>query len=131
MNIEWKDSYRIGDEAIDRQHQELFTLANAMFAATEKAELLLCAIQLFKHVREHFADEEALMKMVGFPGYQAHVESHNLILKKLGEVSHSIGNGCDGHGGYYRIPDRLGLEPHPQCRRTGCCLHHRSKPLLN
>ena len=91
MNIEWKDSYRIGDEAIDRQHQELFELANAMFAATEKPAQLLGAMKLFKHVREHFADEEALMKMVGFPGYKAHVESHNRILKNLGEVSHAIG----------------------------------------
>jgi hemerythrin len=31
------------------------------------------------------------MKKVGFPGYQGHVESHNRILKNLGEVSHSIG----------------------------------------
>jgi hemerythrin len=37
MNIEWKDSYRIGDEAIDRQHRELFGLANAMFAAADQA----------------------------------------------------------------------------------------------
>ena len=91
MKIEWKDSYRIGDEAIDRQHQELFELANAMFVARDQAALRLCAIKLYQHVREHFADEEALMKMVGFPGYQAHVESHNRILKNLGEVSHSIG----------------------------------------
>jgi hemerythrin len=91
MNIEWKDSYRIGDEAIDRQHQELFELANAMFVATDKPAQLMGAMKLFKHVREHFADEEALMKMVEFPGYQGHVESHNRILKNLGEVSHSIG----------------------------------------
>jgi hemerythrin len=91
MNIEWKDSYRIGEEAIDRQHQELFVLANAMFSATDKGALRLCAMKLFKHVREHFADEEALMKMVAFPGYKAHVESHNRILKNLGEVSHAIG----------------------------------------
>jgi hemerythrin-like metal-binding protein len=91
MKIEWKDSFRIGDEAIDRQHQELFELANAMFVAGDQAALRLCAIKLYQHVREHFADEEALMKMVGFPGYQAHVESHNRILKNLGEVSHSIG----------------------------------------
>jgi len=91
MKIDWKDSYRIGDEAIDRQHQELFELANAMFAATDKAALQLCAMRLFKHVREHFADEEALMKMVGYPGYQGHVESHNRILKNLGEVSETVG----------------------------------------
>jgi hemerythrin len=91
MNIDWKDSYRIGNEAIDRQHQDLFELANAMFVATEKPAQLLGAMKLFKHVREHFADEEALMKKVAFPGYQAHVESHNRILKNLGEVSHAIG----------------------------------------
>jgi hemerythrin len=91
MNIEWKDSYRIGDAVIDRQHQELFELANAMFAAGDQAAHRLCAIKLYKHVREHFSDEEALMKKVGFPGYQAHVDSHNRILANLGEVSHSIG----------------------------------------
>jgi hemerythrin len=91
MTIEWKDSYRIGDKAIDRQHQELFELANAMFVAGDQAALRLCAIKLFKHVREHFADEEALMKMVGFPGYQDHVEAHNTTLRKLGDVSHAIG----------------------------------------
>lgn len=91
MNIEWKDSYRIGDEAIDRQHQELFELANAMFVASDQAALRLCAIKLYQYVRTHFADEEALMKKVGFPGYQAHVQSHNRILANLGEVSHAIG----------------------------------------
>ena len=92
MTIEWKDSYCIGEESIDRQHRELFQLANAMFAAADQSAMRLCAMKLYKHVREHFADEEALMKMVHFPGYQAHVDSHNRILLGLNTISQAIGN---------------------------------------
>jgi hemerythrin-like metal-binding protein len=90
MNIEWKDSYCIGDEHIDRQHQELFALANTMLEARDQAALRLCAVRLYKHVREHFADEELLMKRVGFPQYQQHAASHIQLLSGLNAISQDI-----------------------------------------
>lgn len=92
MKIEWKDSYCIGDERIDGQHQALFALANDMFAARDQASLRLCAMRLYRHVREHFSTEEALMRKVDFPGYLQHVESHNRMLADLAAISHDIGN---------------------------------------
>lgn len=91
MKLEWKDNYRIGDEKVDRQHQCMFDLANAMYDAKDQAAMRLAAIRLYQHVREHFADEEALMRKVGFPGYAEHVESHNRMLAALNAVSQSIG----------------------------------------
>jgi len=91
MTIEWKDSYCIGDPLTDLQHQELFALANTMFDARNQADLRLCAIKLYKHVREHFSDEEKLMRRLDFPGYRAHVESHNAMLQGLSAISHGIG----------------------------------------
>jgi len=91
MKLEWKDGYRVGDELIDQQHQRMFELANAMHDAKDQAELRLAAIRLYQHVREHFADEESLMRKVGFPGYAEHVESHNKMLAALNSVSQSIG----------------------------------------
>jgi hemerythrin len=90
MNLEWKDSYCIGDAHIDRQHQELFALANTMFAARDQAALRLCAVRLYKHVREHFSAEESLMKRVGFPLYEQHVASHNRMLSGLNAISQDI-----------------------------------------
>lgn len=92
MPIEWKDSYRLGEPLIDQQHENLFVLANAMLAARDQSQMRLCAMQLYQHVREHFADEESLMRRVNFPGYKAHVESHNNTLKRLGAISHAIGS---------------------------------------
>jgi hemerythrin-like metal-binding protein len=92
MRNQWKDSYRLGDATIDRQHQELFALAAALLEAPDQAARRLAAMHLYKHVREHFADEEALMQRVQFPRYQEHVNSHNRILHNLNAISKDIGN---------------------------------------
>ncbi len=93
MNVEWKDSYCIGDKTADQQHQKMFELANALFVADNQAALQLGAINLYKHVREHFAAEEALMRAVDFPDYRDHVASHNQLLSQLNAVSQGIGKG--------------------------------------
>jgi hemerythrin-like metal-binding protein len=92
MNIPWNPSYRIGDTRIDQQHEQLFALANAMLQSTTHETLQLHAIQLYKAVRKHFIEEEALMKHTNFPGLATHMDSHNAILKKLVSLSADIGN---------------------------------------
>jgi hemerythrin len=92
MQNQWNDSYLLGDETIDRQHRELFALSAALLDAPDQAARRLAAIKLYKHVRQHFADEEALMKRVGFPHYIEHVNSHNGILQNLSAISKDIGN---------------------------------------
>lgn len=92
MNIPWNPSYRIGDTRIDQQHEQLFTLANAMLETTTHESLQLNAIQLYKAIRKHFIEEETLMKQTKFPGLLAHVEAHNAILTKLVGLSADIGN---------------------------------------
>jgi hemerythrin-like metal-binding protein len=113
MTLEWKDSYRLGDARIDEQHQHLFTLANAMLSVQEQDALRLCAMQLYQHVRTHFANEESAMKRMGFPHYKAHVKSHNAILERLSVISQDIGkNQVDpavvrdflNHWGLHHIP---------------------------
>jgi hemerythrin len=91
MRNQWNDSYRLGDATIDRQHQDLFVLAEALMEAPDQAACRLAAMQLYKHVREHFADEEALMQRIGFPLYREHVASHNRILHNLNAISQDIG----------------------------------------
>lgn len=91
MKLEWKDSYRIGNDKVDQQHQRVFELANAMLEARDRDALRLAAILLYQHVREHFSEEESLMRKVGFPSYAEHVESHNRMLAALNAVSQTIG----------------------------------------
>ena len=91
MNIEWKDSYCIGHDRIDQQHQQLFALANVVFAATAQPAYRLAAMQLYSYIRTHFAEEEALMRSVSYPDYPNHVQMHTAMISRWNAISESIG----------------------------------------
>jgi hemerythrin-like metal-binding protein len=90
MTLEWKDSYKLGDTEIDAQHEQLFALANSFLAAQGKSAQTLCAMQLYKHTREHFELEEVTMRRLGVPSLDAHINWHNTMISRLNAVSLSI-----------------------------------------
>lgn len=90
MKLEWKDAYKLGEATIDAQHQQLFAMANTFLQAQGRQALTLCAMQLYKHTREHFAQEEALMRRLQVPRLEAHVEWHNNMITRLNAISQSI-----------------------------------------
>jgi hemerythrin len=90
MKLEWKDSYKLGDAEIDAQHQQLFAMANAFLEAQGKTALTLCAMVLYKHTRQHFEAEEAMMRKLHVPSLEAHVEWHNTMITRLNAISQSI-----------------------------------------
>jgi hemerythrin len=92
MKLEWKDSYKLGDAEIDAQHQQLFDMANAFLEAQGKTALTLCAMLLYKHTREHFEAEEAVMRKHQVPNLDAHIEWHNTMITRLNAISLSIQN---------------------------------------
>ncbi len=93
MGIEWKDAYKIGQTDIDEQHQRLFELSNAVSAATDQPTVRQLLMQLYKHTREHFELEEALMREFNYPDSNAHISSHNSLLARLNDVSQDVGQG--------------------------------------
>ena len=92
MTITWGDAYKIGDAEIDAQHEELFGLINKFLAATDRQELTMGAMTLFKYTREHFTHEESLMRRIGYPAISAHVEQHNELISRLNAVAQTIAN---------------------------------------
>ncbi len=93
MNVEWKDDYKIGHEAIDEQHQNLFKLTNALMVANDVDAVRNVMVQLYKHTREHFELEEAVMRHYKFPELLSHTESHNRLLANLNQISEEVGRG--------------------------------------
>ncbi len=90
MALQWKDSYRIGDAQIDAQHRHFFDLANDFLAARDQGELTACAMAIYRHTREHFGHEEALMGKLHFPGRQSHVAWHDHMIERLNVLSLAI-----------------------------------------
>lgn len=79
--FEWKDEYNIGTEIVDRAHRRLFTTARRLILLVEQREKRLWAckegIAFFKnYALNHFAEEEAYMRSIGYEGLAQHARMH-------------------------------------------------------
>jgi len=83
MKFEWKDEYSIGNPIIDNEHQHLIELADGMTNSATNDQLIAFIMHLYRHTREHFANEEKLMRECAHPHYEQHVEDHNELLTGL------------------------------------------------
>lgn len=80
----WKEHYRVGNELIDTQHQELFArVANFIRVVQGEGswEERLAEVEktlefMQSYVIIHFADEEELQRKVGYPGLEKHAAVH-------------------------------------------------------
>ena len=75
----WQDSFNIGVEAIDKEHQRLFKIINRLFEYGEEKSRWACqeGVKYFKsHTTKHFEDEEAYMASIGYEGLETHRHIH-------------------------------------------------------
>lgn len=90
MSLEWNDSYKVGHDEIDTQHQRLLCLVNDFLAAKNKVGLTVCAMALFKYTYEHLAYEESLMNKWQYPETADHLAQHNHLISLLDDVVQSL-----------------------------------------
>ena len=79
----WRRDYCIGVEEVDAQHENLFRIANRLEAHLEPGQLQQELMNLYRHTREHFGAEEALMRRIDYPGYREHQRQHDTLLDAL------------------------------------------------
>ena len=77
----WNEHYNIGVPLIDKEHKKLLHILNKLFDFGQKEEKSHFACQeaqkYFKdHAIQHFADEEAYMASIGYPGLETHKRIH-------------------------------------------------------
>ena len=80
----WKDQYCIGVEEIDSAHQRLFAvvrrLLKNLYGGDYEKNKLTCieAVKyLKKYTVQHFAEEEAFQRKIGYGGYENHKRIHD------------------------------------------------------
>jgi len=86
--LTWEERYNIGIEIIDREHRKLFSILNKLFrfGHTEEKSRFACqeAIKYFKeHAVQHFADEEAYMASIHYPGLGPHRRIHKDFRERM------------------------------------------------
>lgn len=71
MKIEWQESMRIDNGAIDDDHRYIFKIVNrftdARIACADRRHLASIMNELSSYVALHFAREEAFQRQIGFP----------------------------------------------------------------
>lgn len=83
----WKESYRLGVEAIDLQHQKLFEMAGELVREIEgeqRPEVYKKIIEFLQdYVKVHFQDEEAYIHSLGYPEEEEHRRQHQELTKQV------------------------------------------------
>jgi hemerythrin len=91
------DSLRTGFASIDEQHglflEMLGELAERIGAGQHRQGVLDAFQGMRAYAEGHFADEEALMRDRGYPGYAAHCRLHGTFTQRLRDLEGRMGEG--------------------------------------
>ena len=87
IQFTWDKIYSVGNPNLDEQHQRMFELANSLSEMTDEGHIKRTIWRMFKHVHEHFASEENMMKEIDYPQLAEHRELHNDLITKLSNIS--------------------------------------------
>ncbi len=95
--IVWSDELSVGIEEIDEQHKVLVNLINRMHnAIAEKhgSEVVSGILaELVDYTKIHFAVEESLLRILGYPGYEEHKDIHDELLEHVLDLQKKVASG--------------------------------------
>lgn len=85
--MEWNDALKVGHSAIDREHQKLVALINALGDAMEEGKGKdVCGgvlDELISYTKTHFAMEEQLMSMHNYVATSQHKAEHAKLIQDV------------------------------------------------
>jgi hemerythrin-like metal-binding protein len=86
MAVEWNDKYLIGEVKVDAEHREWFRLANDFLVAIDHQVRNDSGAAFASYTRQHFFDEETLMREVRYPFIATHVSEHERLFSTLDKI---------------------------------------------
>ena len=90
VSISWTERLRVGVEAIDEQHQELFRRAERLVHALEagdRAGVEPVLRYLSDYAVSHFECEERWMEEAEYPGLESHRDAHRRFKDEFRELT--------------------------------------------
>lgn len=83
----WTSALSVGEDDIDHDHQELFSLLDALADADLSDSFLLGLIgRLEKYTEYHFSREEEFMRDHDYPELEDHIEKHKMFVEWIKTV---------------------------------------------
>lgn len=109
MVFEWTPEMKIDNGQIDDDHQKLLSIANRILDVEhpkwDVEELRLAIQELFDYTEHHFTREEKMMRQIGYPEVDAHLEKHKSIIHEMGRRLTISRNMNDILSNYRKIMD--------------------------
>lgn len=97
--IKWTESISVNNSNIDSQHKHLIRLTNNLILQSN-AKANSCIIneslsELLIYAKEHFRDEEKLLKEHNYPKLEAHRKRHEKFIYKIAMFCKDVIDGKD------------------------------------
>lgn len=87
----WSEEMSCGVEYIDRQHRDLIDGLNRLFELAGSPQTYPEAVGeldgFIRHVKLHFAEEEAFMKTFAPEGLESHAVLHEILIEQLTDIA--------------------------------------------
>ena len=104
LHLVWQEAYESGEPTIDREHRELFELANVLIDAFlsgghDFGRIASVYDRLLEHIVSHFTHEEALLADYGYARLDAHRHAHAGLLARASELRNAVAEGGASLGG--------------------------------
>ena len=99
----WSPTYAVGNDAIDADHERLFSLFNEFVTAVNdnrgEDEIQGVLKELLEYTDYHFDREERLMRQFNYPDYAGHKAMHDSFVAQVHDVNSALDAG--GEKGAY------------------------------
>lgn len=94
----WSDEISVGIQEIDEQHKQLISIVNRLYNAVIYSPGQLDAIkaimnELVQYTIIHFAVEESLFRIFGYPEYDSHKKRHEDLRQQVIDINDKIQSG--------------------------------------
>ena len=91
--LSWSNQYLIGNEIIDAEHQELFSLINTFHSLWmekhARQDIAKVLNQLIVYAQMHFRHEEKIMSDAGYPKLDQHQQIHEAMIDTIFKLQQS------------------------------------------
>ena len=91
--LKWNSNYSVGLPELDREHQQLFQLLDALEQIRAKGDPVFVGKvvnTLIEYVKQHFFHEETVMKNIGYPELESHRKQHRSFIDKAYDFRESF-----------------------------------------
>jgi hemerythrin-like metal-binding protein len=89
--VTWDPSLETGNDVVDQEHRGLYDLLNELYDSIVESSGVEAQGEVLARMADyavvHFADEEALMRSIGYPGLGEQQKMHHDFVAEVGRMS--------------------------------------------